>query len=187
MKIVKAFLFLAFMLIYTQADALAVIKSGQNFISPNKIYVASIRFDGEWKLSVKNNKNGEIEVFGILNPIYSIKWTGDSRVIISVSHIAHGSAASYIFLNKNKYWTDIDPPQNSELAHHAYGVVGLDVGFNTVKLTYKVADRTSNSGDLIDDFYVCTFDFNPETGVISNEVKRKIDLNSYDALKLLGQ
>jgi hypothetical protein len=156
------------------------IEIGETFTSPDGRFTAQLANDDNGDLGIKNNQTGETYKVGALTPLLSLKWTGDSKTIVTVEHIAGGSEANLVHFDGSK-WNQFsaDPPGDTH-GSRRYEVVRQQVDWKRVKFVYKVTDEKSN-GEVIK-FYTCSFEVNPQTNIVSNVVKREIDRSTYAAL-----
>ena len=112
-----------------------------------------------------------------LFPILSIKWTGDSKSIVVINHIAHGSEAGVYHFDGKKWDVYEACPRTSDY----YEVVGEMVGKDTVKFSYVIIKRTP--GNLRDRYYIYTFVFHPDTNERVDEKTKEIDEDAYSRLQ----
>lgn len=138
------------------------VEIGENatFVSPDG------RFTAMGYVRIKDNKSGKTSGIAVLGPIYSMEWTGDSRTLLVVSHIAGGKTAILIHY-KNGVWTkfDADPPNENKDAYFDYSLVGQKVEFDSVKLTYRI--KTRNSLSQLAENSLCVFTVDPKTNTYS--------------------
>jgi hypothetical protein len=116
------------------------------FPSRDGKYIASFEQneDGWLYLEIKDSKTGHLDgsVKAELTPVFSVQWTGDSKTIVLVGHVAHGSAA-ILFHFQAKNWSSyiFYPPDFQGDPHFdriVYDVVQAHAGEHDVSLTYKL-------------------------------------------------
>ena len=142
------------------------IHVGTKFVSPDRRYTAEYLFDDDNRIKITDNQTGHADA-----PIdwwsvpHSIRWTGDSKTIVVVSHIAGGSQASLIHFKKGK-WVELEAAPPTKHSPVEYRVIEEKVGISSVTLTYEVTNQAPNGAR--ESFYRCSFKIDPETGAIFN-------------------
>jgi len=155
--------------------AKGIVLPGKVFISPDKNYSFKIEdYDRVYHFVVKDLSSGKVTSFEVEhNPIFSVKWTFDSKSIFIVAHYARGKLLDMIHNDGGK-WTlgEITPPENRE-----YECEILDWNFKKdyVRLTFKVMIYSRASPE----YYKCSFDYNPSTGLRSNYSKSLLSFDTY--------
>ncbi len=154
------------------------IKSIDRFKSPDNSFTAEYA-GGKEAIIIKDNKTGKAYPnIPTISPVFSIKWTGDSKAIVKVSHIANGSGAG-VFYFKSGEWV---PCNTAPKIGNGYEVVEQVLKEHSVELTYKVFERPQ--GDVGPKYYLYSFEFQPATGKRINEKTKKIDGETYKSLVL---
>jgi len=152
--------------VFNVPDVSGLIEIGNNekFVSPNG------EFTVQGNVEIINNKTGDQCLVEVLSPVYSLKWTRDSKTIVVIGRIAHGSYASVIHYN-GKEWKkyEVDPPDSDEGHFWNYSVIREEIGFSDVVITYKINTKKNMSDAYVS--HLCTLRVDPATGVIS-EIKR---------------
>lgn len=114
---------------------------------------------------------------------YPLKWTKDSKALILIKHLAHGTFAKVIFPEKSDcFGYDIDPPVEDAQHVQGYSVVDMKIGVSLISFVYKVGMRYSYRGD--DEFFTYKFDYDLDKNKISNLIKKKISSEEYISLTL---
>lgn len=144
--------------------------------SPDKVFVAqygpgnSFRIINTSKLTVRD--------IPIDSKPEQMMWTSDSSWLLFGEHIAHGSQLRIFGVTqKGKYAEDVGPPGFDANKDTVYSVVGLDAVGPLVSATYKMSDRASAAGSIA--FYLCSFDYNPNTREFSKVVRKEITDDEY--------
>jgi hypothetical protein len=127
------------------------------------------------RLEIRDRKRDRLLSSTIVVPVIALRWTGDSRTLVVVEAIAHGSAATIIHFN-GKQWEgfDVIPPGED---YRDYAVVDLKTQRDLVQLSYKA------SGTAI---YHISFTLDPFSRKLSNTRKRKISFQQWLALPMVG-
>lgn len=177
-------LFLALWSMNYKASADApIIRTDRIFTSPDKRFTVQLVSDDRYKFKITDNKTGKVDQsVEMITLLFSLNWTGDSKTIVTVEHIAKGSITQIIHFSNNK-WSSflVEPPDN--IGH--YSVLKQEIGMNTVNLTYK-ATKEKDNGSIIG-FYTCKFDIDPATGAVTHVVTHDIDESTYASLKGLQE
>jgi YD repeat-containing protein len=177
MKIYTLILFSV--VIYAQAVA-QEINPGDVFTSPDGCF--TVRFtDREMNLDIRDNQTGKVTILGVLTPCYSIKWTGDSKTIVAIYHLAGGSDADIFHFTKSEWRRCSVASPNDNF--NFIDVIEEKIGMNRVSLTYKAGIR----GPQRDAFFTYSLNFNPETGATTGMVEHEIDKAIYEKLQAVGK
>src|SRR5438552_2196079 len=100
--------------------------------SPNNKFVAVYHPD---QIEIIDADTGQLyDSFSVL-PVYALKWTGDSKTLAVVQHIAHGSEAVLVHFNGTKWEKLLIPPPGE--GYTDYAVVSVEPEYNLVRLSYK--------------------------------------------------
>ena len=188
---------LSILLLWNQiarCEEAASIKQGESFNSPDQQYIAklvSAATSDVYPKTYSENPSDPIDCLQIVDKlgkskslfeqtfIYSLQWTGDSKTVVTVEPIAHGSECN-IYHYANDKWKRIiiKPP---DLLKGVYSVVKCDASFNTVNMTYKVFERPPIVASAI--FYITSFVVDANTGAIARTIsKKEINGEEYDRL-----
>jgi hypothetical protein len=175
----RAFFILISVLICTQAVAQEV-NPGDVFTSPDGRFI--VRFTDEvMNLKIKDNQTGKVTTLGVLTPCYSIKWTGDSKTIVAIYHLAGGSDADIFHFSKSEWRRcSVDSPDNN---FNFIDVIKEKIGMDRVGLTYKAGIRDLQN----DTFFTYSLSFNPETGATTEMLEHEIDEKTYEKLHAIGR
>ncbi len=175
--------FIAFSILVTSgaiAD-LTPIPIGAEFDSPNGIFTVRLtdeRNDGS-NLEVKNNQTAERRRGAAGTPLLSLQWTGDSRTIVMIEHLADGSQTALLHFNEREWQRfEIVPPGGA--AGH-FEVIKQDIGQASLKVTYKVTKEKAN-GEMSRAF-TSSFNVDGATGKIYGIEQHAIDITTYRVLK----
>lgn len=169
-------LLLTFVAIYGQAIAdNGFLSTGQSFPSPDGRFTARIESGNYSNLRIRDNRTGVDAHATLMLPLLSLKWTGNSKAIVTVEHIAGGSIASITAFSKGWTRTVLPPPRNGDTCE----VVKEKIGWDKVFLTYKVKQRTSGLTPLC---WTSSFDVNASTEAITSITTQNISLEDYLAL-----
>lgn len=154
------------------------------FPSPDGKIVASFEYndDGWVHLDITNSISGhqlgsaKVE----LTPIFSLEWTSDSKSIVIVSHIAHGSTAT-IFHCFSGNWKDfiVFPPERKpppDLYRIIYDVTKTEVREHDIIVTYDTTIQfRSDSGDFAAKEYLVSLLINPATNKVLTLDKKPVN------------
>jgi hypothetical protein len=116
------------------------------FPSPDKRQVVSFetKDDVVSYLDIKDSKTGRVEgsIENELPPLYSVQWTGDSKSLVLVGHVAHGSTLMLVYPKEGTWTYSIfyPPDLEGDPAYHAifYDVKKVEVGLNSASVTYEL-------------------------------------------------
>jgi hypothetical protein len=136
--------------------------------------------DPDSHLAITNTLTRETYNVGILTPLLSLKWTGDSRAIVTIEHIAGGSEANVLSFAEGRWNRFTAEPGIDAASSGHYEVIQQTIGWDKASFTYKVTEKQSNG--LVLGFYTCSFEVDTRTKAISSLVKTRIDRSTYDAL-----
>jgi hypothetical protein len=155
------------------------LEVGQVIQSPDKQFIVKVTSDPSddsvvGGITITSSSTGQVFQADTTAPLYSIKWTGDSKTVALIVYVAGGSEAEIYHLRNNK-WVAYEPEPT--IGDH-FTVIRQAMGDHSVDLTYKVGEK--NTGK----FYIYTFVFDPETVARSNEKVKEIDLDKYRSLEL---
>jgi|ERR1043166_480741 hypothetical protein len=158
------------------------IAPGATFKSPDSNYIAKTVGGGlipaTDRIVILNANTGVEEVsVDVKPPVYSLVWTGDSKNVVAVSHIAGGTVAGIIHHSADGWKQYSADPREGD----KYKVIRLTVQHDTLELTYKI--MTAHSDNSSPSFYLYTFVFDPKTTAHLREKRHAIDGETYSRLK----
>lgn len=126
--------------------------------------------------------DASIKLLPLLQPL---KWTGDSKTIVAITHIAGGSNLVLIHPN-NGQWKGFVPtppmPDSDKGNFVNCGVIKIEIGIRDVKVSYRIISQKLGK-DYKDNFYISSFTVNPESGDQSQLDIHEIDSGAYNNLK----
>ena len=132
-----------------------------------------------------NTQTGKVEETFIMYSVpSSVRWTKNSKTIVTIEHRAGGSCMIIMTL-KHTAWEYSEPTIPGDLGQHHAGVVHEQVGQSNVRVEYKVTHEKPNG--LIVGFYTCAFTIHPDTGAITDVVKRKVFDHTFSRLHDLDE
>ena len=152
------------------------------FLSPDGRFVARMIFGedavtdnsslerGQTYLAIKDNRRGSTDYLPALAPFYSIKWTGDSKTIVTIEHRAHCSPTFLRHFDKD-CWTDlgeVTPPLEGDCYPDT---LKQKLGFSRCVITYKVGKRALNGAWIGDAF--CILEIDGKSGALLKVIARK--------------
>lgn len=86
-------------------------------------------------LKIRNNLTGKLYPrVAVLTPLLSLKWTGDSKTIVTIEHIAAGSCAALVHFD-GKAWRphEADPPGGP---YNHIEVLNQEIGKNGARISF---------------------------------------------------
>lgn len=113
----------------------------------------------------------------VLTPLLSLKWTGDSKTIVTIEHIAGGSSAALVHFN-GKAWRRYDAGPSGGPYNHIE-VLKQEIGKDGARITFVADERRKGTTFA---YFICAFDINAETNARSNETRKEVTEAEYDAL-----
>jgi hypothetical protein len=142
------------------------VSLGTQFVSPDGRYsVELVEIDRESYYAIKDMATGRVDN-SIVMPtlLLYLHWAANSRSIVTVEHIAHGSSGRVIYL-KDARWKDVEiKPPDEKLMH--YTVVNLTIKADRVH--YRFALRHIKGNGMPLDYKFCDLDVDLQSGQISN-------------------
>jgi hypothetical protein len=129
-------------------------------------------------IRIRNNLTGRFyPKVPVLTPLLSLKWTRDSKTIMTIEHIAGGSCAVLVHFD-GKTWRryDPDPPGGS---YNHIEVLSQEIGQSGARITF--AANVRRKGPTFAHF-ICAFDINADTNALSNQTRKEVTEAEYDAL-----
>jgi hypothetical protein len=133
------------------------------FPSPDGRRVASFQQEdnGWYHLKVKDVATGHVDdsAEAQLTPIFSVLWTHDSKSILTIAHVAHGSSATFFHLKDGK-WVD----QNITFPD----IPGVN-GPNVYRVVEEVAKAEANN-----DHFVVYYEFGVQTKAADGSLQETI-------------
>lgn len=129
-------------------------------------------------LRIRNNLTGRLyPKVSVLTPLLSLKWTRDSKTIITIEHMAGGSCAALVHFD-GKAWRryDAEPPGGP---YNHIEVLSQEIGEDGARITFAADVRRKGTTFA---YFICAFDINAETNARSNETRKEVTEAEYDAL-----
>lgn len=127
------------------------------------------------RLEVRNANAHVLHSVEVL-PLVALQWTANSKNLVAVESIAHGSDAVIIHYTGAgwKSFTAIPPGRNFD----DYAVIALEHKDSSINLVYKATDSHG--------MYRISFAIDPASGAPSNVREQKITFEQWSALKPLA-
>lgn len=149
-------------------------------VSPDQRFAAKLADDQQGNIHIVDNSSGVTQKVRSFRPLLSLKWSGDSKSLVTIEHLAGGSQTAIIHFDGDK-WTrsEVDPIAETPPYHH-YTVIKQEVGWDAIRVTYKVTDEKGNGVPF--GYYICSFTVDAATGARKNFVKRRINEKEYHGL-----
>jgi hypothetical protein len=164
-------LFLIFLVVnwprpsYTAYPQTSILQ-GVRFVSPDGRYSVELReIDRLSYYAIEDTKTGDVD-HSVVMPslLLYLRWAPNSRAIVAVEHIPHGSCGRVVYLIDSK-WADIEVrPPGKELKDSA--VVGVTIKPDYVH--YRFAVRYIQPNGVPIRYAFCDLDVSLETRGISN-------------------
>lgn len=158
---------------YSFGIAAQSVRPGMHFPSPDGRYsVALQEIDRQLHFVLKRVETGTDDNSIVMPTVLLyLHWAEDSRSLVTVEHIAHGSYGRVIYFKKGQ-WCNVDvQPPGEELRDSA--VVSLEMRADRVH--YKFAVRHIGSNGKLIEYRFCDLDVDLRMGQISNVVTTRID------------
>lgn len=129
-------------------------------------------------IQIRDNVTGKVYPDApVLTPLLSMKWTGDSKTIVTIEHIAGGSCAALIhFDGKTLRRHQADPPGGP---YRRIEVLSQEIGQSGVRITFAANVRLPGTTFA---YFVIAFDINAETNTVSNETRKEVTEAEFDSL-----
>lgn len=129
-------------------------------------------------IRIRDNVTGRVypEV-PVLTPLLSLKWTRDSKTIVTIEHIAGGSCAALVHFD-GKTWRRYDADPSGGPYDHIE-VLSQEIGQDRARITF--AANVRRPGTIFAHF-ICAFDINAETNARSNETRKEVTETEFEAL-----
>ena len=131
------------------------------------------RMNGAVERSDPNS--GEGDGLNVLTPIFFIKWTGDSKSVLVISHIAHGTIAAVLHFDGSQWHQKVLQPPSPQGGHMT--VLSQRLGFHNVAVTYAVDIAVAAQTPTA--FYCSSFQFDPATESYSHVLNDRLDHSAY--------
>jgi hypothetical protein len=169
-----------FLMAIAMKDAGAYLQIDQTFVSPDgKLQARVLTWD---QLQIQERNTGKTIPVIFMPPLSSLRWTGDSKAIVTHEHIAGGP---FVVISGTPGSRLVAAPSVAAPwlgDGDSRSIVREKIGRETVSITYKIAERTYGP---VFEFWLCSFDVNTLADKITNVVVHRIDESTYDALKTL--
>jgi len=127
------------------------------------------------KLEIRETPTGFTRGTAEASPVYVLSWTGDSKTLVVVEHIAHGSEAFVVHFD-GQMWTTVRPDLPGQKDYRAIAVVAVKTHRSTVDISYKTYDDT----------YLVSFTLILSTGELSHCRRQRISFKKWKELVMLG-
>jgi len=156
--------------------------SGQSLLSPDNRYSLKLTFDPSdisilSGFTITDTLKGTVFQDDVATPLYSIKWSRDSKTVVFIVHVSGGSEAAIYHLHNDKWFFYLPEPT---LGSH-FAIIGQEFKNKGIELSYKVHDKH------LEKFYINTFIFNPENATRTEEDIKEIDSETYAKLPIFKE
>src|SRR5690242_18814423 len=84
------------MVLGCRADAEPEIRPGRQAVSPDGKLAVIYDPSADHPLQIVDSASGAVQSSFPVLPVHALRWTGDSKTLIVVQHIAHGSEAEFL-------------------------------------------------------------------------------------------
>jgi len=145
------------------------LRNGRHVPSPNGKLIV---FYSAPKVEIRDAGTSAILGTAEATPVHALRWTADSKTLIIVEHIAHGSDAFVVHFD-GKRWKSIIPGLRWAKDYRAIAVVSVAPRKDSVELSYKTYGDT----------YLVSFTLTPPSKKPSHFQRRKISLQQWQQLK----
>jgi len=155
----------------------------KEFKSPDGRFIVRIAYgDQKNNYEIRDNKTGRLDTsIELLTRLFWLRWSGDSKTFVAVDQLAHGSYAQVFHFDGKKWiYHDVKPPEKDL---ESYAVVGAFIKPHLITITSTLSYLKGS--DSLTGFGFCGFDFNIESGHLSNIRVIPIDTKTYELLQML--
>ena len=178
MKILRILICLSYLLsaLFSAADPKRKEMASDDWITPPNGELSAAYSGGS--LKIRHKLTGRLyPTVRVLTPLLSLKWTGDSKTIVTIEHIAGGSCAALVHFD-GKAWRrhDADPAGGP---YNHIEVLNQEIGNDSVRITFAADLRRKGTTFA---YFICAFDVNPATNVRSNETRKEVTEAEYDSI-----
>jgi hypothetical protein len=146
---------------------------GEKIVSPDKKFSVSVEaLDNETKIVVRNNQTQVIETsfFVPVIPLV-LEWAPNSKAVSIIIHISGGSVGGIIrYVNHQWKYSLLEPPTDERCS---FSVIKTDFKKEFISYKYRVVTEKNNGEKVAS--YLCTFDVNLTTGVMTNIKAKPFD------------
>ena len=149
-------------------------------ISPNERYTVQASEDFRHYRIIGNSKNKIDETIVMYSLPLSLKWTGDSKTIVSIEHRAGGSVMVLI-TKRDLGWKSFEVTVPNNAGH--FSVISQSIGWSKIKVMYKATRERPNG--LLLSYYTCSFTVNPDTDTFSHIIVHDISMKAFSNLKAM--
>jgi hypothetical protein len=118
---------------------------------------------------------GEGKGLNVLTPIFFIKWTGDSKTILVISHIAHGTIGAELHFDGSTWHQRLLQPPSPDDGH--FTVLSQHVGRHQIGISYAV--DVAAGAETPHKFYRTAFTYNPVTDSYSHIHNQTLNCSAY--------
>jgi hypothetical protein len=142
------------------------IRQGVRFVSPDGRYSVELQeMDRLSYYAIKDTKTGNVDRSVVMpSLLLYLHWAPNSRSIVAVEHIPHGSCGRLIYRTDSK-WADVEVrPPGEELKDSAV----VEVTINAEYVHYRFAVRYIQPNGMPIRYAFCDLDVNLEDRGISN-------------------
>lgn len=153
-------------------NAEAEIPHGEKVYAPDKALAATY-LGSQIQISKANNELvGTVRVF----PVESLRWTADSRAVVTVEHIAGGSEAVLISYRGDSWKrNELDPPGGP---YDAYQVINVDTNGTNVLICYKMRRRSGKEYK----YFIASLEINAQAADKGKTIIREIPRSEFERL-----
>ena len=170
MKINRVILAVFVAIVQSQRQTLAAypeqsVPPGADFVSPDRQYsVKLVNVDRQARYAIGEIKTGRVDD-SIVMPtlLLYLRWSANSRSIVTVEHIAHGSCGRVIY-SKDGAWSgaEIKPP-GEKMMYYTVANLTMDINY----AHYRFAVRHIKNNGIPIDYGFSDVDVELQTGRIS--------------------
>jgi hypothetical protein len=142
------------------------IPQGVRFVSPDGRYSVELQeIDRLSYYAIKDTKTGNVDRSVVMpSLLLYLHWAANSRSIVAIEHIPHGSCGRLIYLTNSK-WTDVEVrPPGKELKDSAV----IEITINAEYVHYRFAVRYIQPNGMPIRYAFCDLDVRLEQGSILN-------------------
>lgn len=163
------------------AAELVPISNGATVTSPDGRFTARLTEEDAHglNLAITDSRTPATERARIGTPLLSMRWTFDSRTIVSIEHLAGGSQLALLHFYESG-WKRIEVIPPNGLEGH-FEVIRQQMHRDSVTVTYKVTKEKPNGA--VASAFTCSFDVDAASGRISQLRRRRINLEMYRQLR----
>jgi len=165
-RLVLIVLLVDFMLVALAVHAQPSVRKGMRFVAPNGRYSVELQeIDRLSRYVIEDTETGNVDR-SIIMPslLLYLHWAPNSRSIVTVEHIPHGSCGRVIYLTSSK-WADVEVhPPGEEMKDAA--VIELEVSSQYAHYRFSVRYLKPNGMPIR--YAFCDLDIDLQSGNIAN-------------------